>query len=382
MLGMRDQRVTQLAKILVHHSCRVQKGERVLIDLFGKERELARELVREVYEAGGYPHVQIHDQTITRALLMGTSEEHLSVWAGLALEQMKKMDCYIGIRGSDNINELSDVPDDKMRLYMKLYNHVVHSEQRVKKTKWVVLRYPNASMAQLANMSTEAFEDFYFRVCNVDYERMAEAMEPLVKRMEQTDQVRIVGPGTDLSFSIKGIPVVKCAGQNNIPDGEVFTAPVRDSVNGVITFNTPSVYQGVTFESIRLEFKDGKIVNATSNHTERLNQILDADEGARYIGEFSLGVNPHIDHPMKDILFDEKINGSFHFTPGQAYEEADNGNRSSIHWDLVCIQRPEYGGGEIYFDGELIRKDGLFVTEDLKGLNPEALKASRSFAMV
>jgi len=375
---MKDPRVAELAKILVRYSCKVQKGERVLIDVFGKERELARALVAEVYEAGGYPYVQLHDQSITRALLLGTSEAHLDTWASLALEQMKKMDCYIGIRGADNINELGDVPDDKMRLYMKMFNHPVHSEQRVKKTKWVVLRYPNASMAQLAGMSTEAFESFYFQVCNVDYEKMGQAMEPLVKRMEQADEVRIVGPGTDLTFSIKGIPVIKCAGENNVPDGEVFTAPVRESVNGVITFNTPSVYQGTTFENIRFEFENGKIVNATANDNQRLNQILDSDEGARYIGEFSIGVNPHISHPMKDTLFDEKIHGSFHFTPGQAYEEADNGNRSSIHWDLVSIQRKDYGGGEIYFDGQLIRKDGLFVVDDLLPLNPENLKSNGS----
>jgi aminopeptidase len=359
----------------------VQKGERVLIDLFGAGKELVREVVQEVYRAGGYPYVQIHDQEITRTLLLGTSEAHLETWSHHALEQMKAMDCYIGIRGYENVSELSDVPEEKMRLYMKLFNHPVHSEQRVKHTKWVVLRYPSAAMAQLANMSTEAFADFYFRVCNVDYDLMSRAMEPLVRRMENTDEVRIVGPGTDLTFSIKNIPVVKCAGQNNIPDGEVFTAPVRDSVNGVITFNTPTVYQGVTFENIRFEFKNGKIVNAfAGNNTDRLNQILDTDEGARYIGEFSIGVNPNIHHPMKDILFDEKINGSFHFTPGQAYEEADNGNRSSIHWDLVCIQRPEYGGGEIWFDGELIRKDGRFVVEDLMPLNPENLRQREEVA--
>lgn len=376
---MRDLRVAKLAKILVEHSCRVQKGEHVLIDLYGTERELARALVAAVYDAGGYPYVQINDHVITRALLLGTSEEHMETWTHHALLQMKAMDCYIGIRGSNNISELSDVPDEKLRLFMKMFNHRVHSEQRVKKTKWVVLRYPNASMAQLANMSTEAFEDFYFNVCNVDYERMAKAMEPLAKRMEQADEVRIVGPGTDLTFSIKDIPVVKCAGENNIPDGEVFTAPVRDSVNGVITFNTPTVYQGTSFEHVRLEFKDGKITNATANNTERLNQILDSDEGARYVGEFSIGVNPFINHPMKDILFDEKINGSFHFTPGQAYEEADNGNRSAVHWDMVCIQRADYGGGEMYFDGELIRKDGIFVVDDLIPLNPENLKQSNSF---
>jgi aminopeptidase len=199
-------------------------------------------------------------------------------------------------------------------------------------------------------------------------------MDPLKARMERTDRVKLVGPGTELEFSIKGIPAIKCAGNLNIPDGECYTAPVRDSVNGTISFNTPSVYQGFTYENIRFEFQNGKIVKATANDSGRLNAVLDTDEGARYIGEFSLGFNPYILKPMKDTLFDEKIAGSFHFTPGNAYKDADNGNRSAIHWDLVQIQRPDYGGGEIYFDGELIRKDGLFVVDDLKGLNPDALK--------
>lgn len=376
---MRDPRIDKLANILVDHSCRVQKGERVLIDIFGPERDLALALVSAVYAKGGHPYVQLNDDKVRRALLLGTSDEHMKTWTGHALKQMGEMDAYIGVRGSDNVTELSDVPDDKMKLYSSIYSHQVHSELRVKKTKWVVLRYPNPSMAQLANTSTEAFEDFYFNVCNVDYKQMGIAMETLVKRMEQANDVHIIGPGTDLRFSVKNIPVVKCAGEFNIPDGEVFTSPVKDSVQGTITFNTPTVYQGSSFENIHLEFKDGKIIKAESNNTERLNQILDGDEGARYIGEFAIGVNPNIDHPMKDILFDEKINGSFHFTPGQAYEEADNGNRSSVHWDMVCIQRPDYGGGEIYFDGELIRKDGLFVVEDLLPLNPENLKKNNAF---
>lgn len=371
---MNDVRVQQLAKILVEHSCRVQKGEHVLIDLFGNDRGLAKELIKQIYAAGGYPHVQLNDQQLIRAMLLGTSEEHLHTWTEYGLAKMKMMDCYIGVRGSLNDSEMKDVPNEKMQLYMKTYSHQVHSECRVKETKWVVLRYPTSSMAQAANMSTEAFEDFYFDVCNVDYKRMEVAMQPLAKRMEQTDQVRIVGPGTDLNFSIKGIPVIPCAGESNIPDGEVFTAPVRDSVNGVISFNAPSPYSGEVFEQVRLEFENGKIIAASANDTERLNQVLDTDPGARYIGEFSLGLNPYIHHPMKEILFDEKIHGSFHFTPGQAYEDADNGNRSAIHWDMVCIQREEYGGGEIYFDGELIRKDGRFVVSDLEPLNPENLK--------
>ena len=240
-------------------------------------------------------------------------------------------------------------------------------------TKWVVLRYPNSAMAQMAEMSTEAFEDFYFKVCNLDYAKMSRAMDGLIELMSRTDRVRITGEGTDLSFSISGLPAIKCDGHRNIPDGEVFTAPVRDSVNGRITFNTPSKYQGFTYENVTLEFRDGRIVNASANDTERINKLLDTDEGARYVGEFALGFNPYIEKPMKDTLFDEKIKGSFHFTPGSCYDECSNGNKSAIHWDLVCIQRPEYGGGEIWFDDVLVRKDGVFVLKELEPLNPEKL---------
>ncbi|MEX2104113.1 MAG: aminopeptidase, partial [Bacilli bacterium] len=260
------------------------------------------------------------------------------------------------------------------KLYDVYYRQPVHLEQRVKRTKWVVLRYPNASMAQLANMSTSGFEDFYFNVCNLDYGKMSRAMDPLKALMDRTDRVRIVSPGTDLTFSIHGISAVKCDGRRNIPDGEVYTAPVKHSVQGTLHYNTPSVYAGVTFENIQFRFENGKIVEATSNDTVRLNEVLDSDEGSRYIGEFSLGFNPFIMKPMKDTLFDEKIDGSLHFTPGQAYDEADNGNRSSVHWDLVLIQRPEFGGGEIWFDDVLIRKDGRFVIPELEPLNPENLK--------
>jgi len=229
-------------------------------------------------------------------------------------------------------------------------------------------------MAQLAGMSTEAFEDFYFEVCTLDYRKLRPAMMALKRLMERTDRVEIRDPGTDLRFSIKGIPAIICGGDRNIPDGEVFTAPVRHSVEGHVSFNAPSIYQGTAFDGIRLEFREGKIVTATANEPEKLNKILDSDRGARYVGEFSLGFNPYILRPMRDILFDEKIAGSFHFTPGQAYEEADNGNRSQVHWDLVNIQRQEYGGGEVYFDGELIRRDGEFLPKPLRALNRNSFR--------
>lgn len=371
---MRDARLQQLAANLAGYSIDVQPGDHVLIDMIGSERELVKCLIEEIASRGGRPFVETSDKSVLRTLLKHATKEQIELWAELDLERMKQMQGYIGIRSGDNVNALSDVPDDKMRLYEQIYRHPVHMEERVKRTKWVVLRYPNASMAQLANMSTEAFEDFYFNVCNLDYAKMDRAMDPLQALMKKTDRVRIVAPGTDLAFSIKGIGAKKCSGHRNIPDGEVFSAPVRDSVQGTITYNSPSVYNGVTFQDISFTFENGQIVKATSNDTQRLNEILDMDEGARYVGEFAIGFNPYILHPMNDILFDEKIAGSLHFTPGQAYEETDNGNRSSIHWDLVLIQRPEYGGGEIYFDDVLIRKDGHFVLPELEALNSENLK--------
>lgn len=371
---MRDPRIQQLAANLAGYSVDVQPGDNVLIEMIGTERELLKACIEEVAKLGGRPFVEIEDRSVTRTLLQNATKEQLEVWSAYDLNRMERMQGYIGIRAGDNVNELSDVPADKMKLFDSIHRHPVHMEQRVKRTKWVVLRYPNDSMAQSANMSTEAFEDFYFNVCNLDYAKMDKAMDPLQRLMERTDKVRIVAPGTDLTFSIKGIGAKKCSGERNIPDGEVYSCPIRNSVNGTIAYNTPSVYNGFTFENIKFTFRDGKIDEATANDTERLNRILDTDEGARHIGEFSLGFNPYILHPMKDILFDEKIAGSLHFTPGQAYEDCDNGNRSSIHWDLVLIQRPDYGGGEVYFDDVLIRKDGLFVIPELEGLNPDSLK--------
>lgn len=359
---------------MIRYSCGLKKGERVLIENFGVEAEFVAALIKETYEVGADPVVVLRDQTVLRALMMGANAAKWDEEAKLDAERMRGVDAYIGIRGGNNGYETADVPADKMSLYMQRYSKPVHSEIRVPKTRWVVLRYPTPSMAQLAETSLEAFEDHYFNVCTLDYGKMSLAMDALVRRMEATDRVRIVGPGTDLSFSIKGMPAIKCDGKLNIPDGEVFSAPVRDSVNGVIQYNTPSLYQGNVFERTRLTFENGKIVAAESSDSVRSNQIFDTDEGARYVGEFAIGVNPYITKAIKDTLFDEKIAGSFHFTPGSCYDECPNGNKSAIHWDLVCIQTPEYGGGEMYFDDELIRRDGLFVTDDLKGLNPENLK--------
>ena len=364
---MHDDRFEKLAKLLVEYSIRLKRNETVLIESFDIPDEMTIALIRAVRKAGGVPFAQTYYTRVNRALALEASDRQLNLMASHELTRMKKMNAYIAMRGSNNITELSDVPPEKMKLIGRKMRRV--QDQRVKKTKWVVLRWPTPSMAQLAGMSTEAFEDFYFDVCTLDYRKLLPGMRALKRLMEKTDRVQIKGPGTDLRFSMKGIPAVICGGDRNIPDGEVFTSPVKDSVEGHVTFNSPSIYQGIAFDGIRLEFKSGKIVDATSNETRKLNKILDSDPGARYIGEFSLGFNPRVFQPMRDILFDEKIAGSFHFTPGQAYEVADNGNRSQVHWDMVCIQRPEYGGGEIYFDGKMIRKNGKFLPKQLKSLN-------------
>lgn len=368
-----DPRIKKLAESLVNYSCSVKQGEKVLIDYEGEiTRPLVRQLIKEVYSAGAFPYATSRDSTINREIMLGCKEAQLQFLCEFKLAEMKGMDAYIAIRGCENAAELSDVPSAQTNLYMREMRPLL--DYRVNHTKWVVLRYPNPSMAQLANTSQEAFEDFYFDVCTTDYEKMGRAMDPLVDLMNNTDTVHIVGPGTDLRFSIKGIPTIKCCGERNIPDGEVYTAPVRNSVNGIISYNTPSEELGFTFDNIVFEFKDGKIIKATANNTDKINELLDTDEGARFIGEFAIGVNPFILEPMKDTLFDEKIAGSFHFTPGASYEDAFNGNKSAVHWDLVNIQRPEYGGGEIWFDDVLVRKDGLFIPESLHGLNPDNLK--------
>ena len=378
-----DLRIEKLSNLLVNYSTHVEPGEKVLIHYEGIETiPLVKALIKDVYKSGGLPYTLNKDSSILREILLGATEEQIEFMCDCDLKQMKGMDAYIAIRGASNNSELSDVPAEQISMYDRLTRKVL--DERVDNTKWVVLRYPNNSMAQLANTSLEAFEDFYFNVCTLDYSKMDKAMDNLVELMNKTDKVRVTGKNTDLTFSIKGIPAIKndynglpaikCAGGCNIPDGEVYTAPVRESMNGIISYNTPSEERGFTFENIVFEIKDGKIIKATANDTDRINQLLDTDDAARYFGEFALGVNPYILEPMKDTLFDEKITGSFHLTPGCCYEEAPNGNKSAIHWDLVMIQRPEYGGGEIYFDDVLIRKDGMFVIDELKPLNPENLK--------
>jgi aminopeptidase len=370
---MMDPRIVKLAEVLVDHSTRLQPGERVLLECFDlPDPALPVALIQTVVSRGAVPFVWTKQNRILRALWRHASLDMVQILGKWERDLMEQVQAYIGIRGAENVSEMSDVPPQQMDWYHTYIWRPVHLEVRVRKTKWVVLRYPTPSMAQLASMSTEAFEDFYFQVCTIDYQAMAQALRPLADLLRQTKHVRIVGPGTDLEFWIDGVGVVACAGEHNLPDGEVFTAPHRESVEGRIAFNTPTIYDGTTFENVWLEFSRGRVQAAgCSGDVQRLEQILNCDEGARYVGEFALGCHPGIRQPMKDILFDEKIAGSLHLALGNAYQEADNGNRSKIHWDLVLIQRLDYGGGEVYFDGQLVRQDGRFVLPELQRLNAD-----------
>ncbi len=367
-----DERIKKLAKNIVNYSISLKKGEKVLIEACDADHNIIKALIEEIYAVGGYPYVNLTSGDINRALLMGTTEERIKPFADLKLQEMKIMNAFISIRGNLNMFETIDTPKEKGIINLNIMEKV--QKYRIDNTKWVILLSPTPSAAQAAKMSSEQYEDFYYKVCTLDYSKMSKAMDNLVTLMNKTDKVRLVTPSTDISFSIKGIPAVKCAGKMNIPDGEVFTAPIRNSVNGIIKYNLDTLYNGVHFSNICLEVKNGKIIKATGTNEETLNAILDTDENARYFGEFAIGVNPHIRQGSQNILFDEKMCGSIHFTPGSCYEtETPNGNISAIHWDMVLSMLPENGGGEIYFDNKLIRKDGLFVIPDLFALNPENL---------
>ena len=371
-----DSRNEKLANNLIHNSIFLEENDNLLVEVIGEDGlELANEIIKQAKKINAKPHLNIINYEDLRNFLINATKEEIIAYGKKDYDTMKKMQAYIRISAPTSDRPLEGVSQEKIEIYNKYYTALVHLEQRVNHTKWCILRYPNEYFAKKSNMSLNEFKNFYYNVCNVNYTKMKIAMEPLKELMNKTDKVHIVAPGTDLSFSIKGIHAEKYYGTFNIPDGEVATCPVKDSINGYITYNTKTKYNNIMFENIRFDFKNGKIINAIAKeNTKELNEILDTDDGARYIGEFAFGLNPYITNTICDTLFDEKISGSFHLTPGMALEESDNGNRSSIHWDIVMILRKEFGGGKIYFDDILIMKDGEFILEDLKNLNVENLK--------
>ena len=358
----------KLSETIVHYSLDVKPNDKVLITCTSECKPLVLKLIDAITAAGAVPIVKLGDDEIDAYSLQHTSDERIRLLADMAEFDVDHFDCFIHIRYTKNEYETKNVSAEVRRKLGEAKEHA--DDIRINERRWTLLNYPSVVDAYKAGMPTEEFFQYAVDVMNVDYKRMYDAILPLKELMEKTDQVRIVGPNTDISFSIKGIPAIPCCGKANIPDGEIYTAPVKESVNGTITYNTPCPYQGNIYTNVSLTFENGKIIKATCDQdNDKLNEIFDTDEGSRYVGEFSFGVNPKILDSMVDILYDEKILGSIHFTPGRAYKDAFNGNLSSVHWDMVLVQRPEYGGGEIYFDGKLIRKDGKFVLPELEALN-------------
>ncbi len=372
-----DERITRLAENIIQNSIKLKKGETVYIESFGTStRDMFQALIRATVKAGGVPFYYFNDNAFVISAIENADKTQVQAWTDLHKYLMQKADCYVGVRGYDDMFAFSDVDEQKQALYRQIFQEQVHMRERLPHTRWCVLRYPNSAMATMSRMSLKEFEDFYFDACLLDYRKMGQAMRPLKELLDKTSDVHIKGKDTDLRFSVKGIKSIICDGTMNIPDGEVYTAPVKNSINGYVQFNTDTTYSGVFYSNIRLEFENGRIVKGTSTaNNDKFQKMLDVDAGSRYMGEFAFGVNPYITHPILDILFDEKTAGSFHMAIGNSYEdETNNGNVSSIHWDLVKIQTPEHGGGEIWLDNVLVRKDGRFVLPELAGLNPENLK--------
>ncbi|MDD6879191.1 MAG: aminopeptidase [bacterium] len=360
-----------LAEKLINYSLNTKSKDKILITYQSiKCINLVKYLIEEANKIGAICHSVYDDVELSNYHKMLTTDDRINLIAKYKEFELNNFDAFINIKYNLNDFEGKNVPDEITREILertyKTHNKLVNER------RWVLLNYPSAVDAYKASMTLEDFYNYSMDVMNVDYATMSKDILPLKRLMEKTDKVHIVGPKTDITFSIKGMPAIPCVGNSNIPDGEIYTAPVKNSVNGIITYNTSSTYRGEVFHNISLEFKDGKIINVKSddnNKQDKLLEIFQTDEGARYVGEFSFGVNPMIYNAMGDILFDEKIIGSIHFTPGAAYKDCYNGNDSNIHWDLVLIQRKEYGGGEIYFDDKLVRKDGIFVLKELEKLN-------------
>lgn len=364
-----DERLKNLARKIVNYSVQLKEKEKVLItySVFANT-DLLECLIKEILLVKAIPYVVYSNPIIGSLLVQNTTDERIKLLKNLADQDVYNYDAFISIRYNYNDYESKNIASD---IIAKIGKELEESHDiRINKKKWVLLNYPSVLDSFKAKMTTPDYRDFAFEVMNVDYAEMSRKIAPLKKLMEKTDKVRLTGKNTDITFSIKGMPIISCTGEKNIPDGEIYTAPIKTSVNGVITYNTPSPYQGNVYQNVSLTFKDGQIIKASAdNDVEALNKIFDADEGSRYVGEFSLGLNPKILNPIGDILFDEKIIGSLHFTPGRAYKDSYNGNDSSIHWDMVLIQREEYGGGDIYFDDQLIRHNGIFVLDELQSLN-------------
>jgi aminopeptidase len=362
-------RMDAIADMIAGHSLKITPGDKVLVDATDDCDDLIMAAIKSIQAKGGLPFVLHQSSRVRCAWLMGITDEQLESWYESMYHLRKDMDCILTIRSQNNGFELADVPQEAIRKFAGMSIRL-GKLARKPTLRTSLIRYPTAAFAQQCGMSTDACEEYFFNVCTMDYQALYQEMEPLKAALDHAGRVRILSPGTDISFSIEGVNCFISAGTWNIPDGETAMEIVRESVNGIISYNVPSNHQGFVYRDIRLTFKEGRVAGVEANDAKRMEAILDTDAGARYIGEFAIGVNPYIRRPIIDTLFDEKMAGSLHFTPGGTDSD---GNPSSVHWDIVQSHMPEFGGGEIYLDGKLWRKDGLFVDDALKRLNPDVL---------
>ncbi len=358
---MSDKRWDQLASILVNYSTRTCKGEKVLITMMEEDTfPLTRAVYAEVVKAGALPQVEFQSVLLERELMLKGSHEQLDWVPELNAYGMEWADVYIGLRGARNPFEFSGIGADRLGAHKKAMGKI--SAMRNELTRWVLVRVPNESFAQQAEMSHDEMMSFFFGATLKDWEKEAEWYRAVQKPFQEARKVRILGKGTDLTFSTEGRTYEVADGHLNMPDGEVFTAPVDDSAEGVISFEFPGVYFGARVPGIRLEFAHGQVTNATADaNQELLDQLIGMDAGANRIGEFGIGVNSGIDRFCYDILYDEKIGGTIHIALGRAYAECGGVNQSALHWDIIKDLRQE---GEIHLDGRKIFEKGRFLFAD------------------
>ena len=357
---MFDRRWSQLAEILVHYSTRTRAGDRLLITMVEPETfPLTLAVYEHAVRAGAFPQVQFASAYLERALLMHGNDELIARVPDLERIGMEWADVAIGLRGARNPHELAGIPTERLAAHKRAQGAI--SALRTEQTRWVLVRVPNESFAQAADMSLDAAMAFFFDACLRDWEEESRRYRRIRDRFQAASRVRIRGRDTDLTFSTAGRTYVVGDGRINVPDGEVYTAPVDDSAEGLIAFEYPGIYAGRSIGGIRLELRAGEVVKATADTGEEfLQQILALDDGARRIGEFGVGVNDGIDRFVGDILFDEKIGGTIHLALGRAYAECGGTNQSALHWDLVKDLR---GDGVIELDGRRVLENGRFLID-------------------
>lgn len=351
-----DERIIKLAKILVHYSARVKKGESVQIVSDANAAPLVTAVYEEVVKAGAYPRLHVGIDGLAYIFYKNAQEHQLKHFPEVDMFEIKKTDAIIYIDGSSNKREMSSIEPKKMAMRRKVLEPI--SKYRVKHTKWVITLYPTHAYAQDADMSLSEFQEFVYGATNQDWEKISKQMTRKQSYLQKCKTIRIRGKDTDISMSVKGMKWVLGNGRHNMPCGEIFTAPVPNSVEGYITYDYPAVYSGKEVDGIKLEFRNGKVVRMVARKNEDfLKQMISMDAGACYLGEFGIGTNYGIRKFIKNILFDEKIGGTIHLALGQAYEECNGKNKSALHWDMIKDLRQ---GGEIIANGKIIQKNGKF----------------------